>query len=115
VLCQVFIPKEELSLDVIKQYRVVSGTACPQQYHFFAVKCTCGIGHLDTWCGSHPRGPPAQNLKAAAALLVLAPCAVIAEHCHACAVLQYCPTGSDKVKVLKDMIFPLVRLLVSCY
>lgn len=24
------------------------------------------------------------------------------------AMLQYCPTGADKAKVLKDMIFPLV-------
>lgn len=109
--CQVFIPKEELSLDVIKQYRVVRGTPGTM----------CGTMHATAYVRRRDARSCAQRLRARARIGAACPPAPAPPpHLSAparlpcscllcpCRVLQYCPQGSDKVRVLKDMIFPLV-------
>ena len=75
---QVFVPREDLSLDVIKQYQVVSGSV--------SSKCTLRL--LPT---AHRGGNSICDVHAV----------------YSCALdLQECPTPIDKVVVLEEMIFP---------
>ena len=79
---QVFVPREDLSLDVIKQYQVVSAA----------------LTSIITTAQQHP---PAH-------WVLLEPAAVLAcmEARSDCVGMQECPTPIDKVVVLEEMIFP---------
>ena len=83
---QVFVPKEELSLDVIKQYCVVRSHCCQPTGHptgFLLCDILSGVSAL------------LQYLSAASSPSRLM-----------MGTVQVCPTTMDKTSVLRDMIFP---------
>ena len=76
LVVQVFIPREDLSLDVIKQYRVVRA----------ATASFCHVQDFSTCVVLH------------------AP--FLEQRCLSCYICQECPNPVEKIVVLKDMIFP---------
>ena len=89
------MPKEELSLDVIKQYTVVRATI------LCASSCSIGLqiaSHILTRSAAADRARSAALMHKASDYT-----------CMFC--VQRCPTRDDKTVVLKDMIFPLCEKL----
>ena len=114
------MPKEELSLDVIKQYRVVS---VPPSSGTTTLHCLPVHRTVQRGVRLQPPRPPGSRapmpLPACplsrrpaddAGHLPYADAAAVAACCCR-RVLQDCPRGADKVMVLRDMIFPLVSAL----